>query len=822
MSEKEAQELKQINRKKNRRYAFLFWWLFLLGVASIFFLFLFTSRGMLGELPSVQQLENPELALATEVISEDTVVLGKYFKRNRSNVEFEELSPYLVNSLISTEDYRYYDHSGIDFRGLGRAIFYLGKRGGASTISQQLAKNLFTKVDRSSIINRIIQKIKEWVIAVQLEQRYTKNEIITMYFNTMELSDNTFGIKSAANTYFNKLPKDLNIQESATLTGMLQAPTKFNPRKYPEKSQNRRNIVVNQLVKFGGLDDAVADSIKKIPLKLDYNTIDHNAGLAPYFREHLRLWLDKWCKENKKIDGSDYNIYEDGLKIYTTINSKLQDYAERALVEHLPGRQNIFNQYFEEKKHHPWHEEAGYIEKAIKKSDRYAAHKRDGKSHKEILEIFDEKVQTRMFSWEGSLDTLISPKDSIIYNKYMLHAGFMAMEPGTGEVKAWVGGIDHRYYKYDNVKLTAKRQVGSTFKPFIYSLAVQNGWSPCQKVPNMPVTFDKYKNYTPENASSFREGEMITLKDGLAFSMNQITAYLMKDMNQQQTEDGYIDMTDFFKRMGIQSYILPVPSMCLGVADISVQEMVGAYGTFANKGVWTEPIFIKRIEDKNGNVIQEFIPKQVEALDPHSTYAMIELMRNVIDVGTARRLRKEPFEFTNDMVGKTGTTQDNADGWFMGIIPNLVCGTWIGGDDKIITIKNTEIWSGASLGIPVFGAFMKLVYADESLAYNEDDVFEMPRGYRKDLACEEELEALNPYGQITENDPNTLLNNGGNPFPQKQILFDSLGRAVLDENGLPVLYDPNNPDGLLPGMQPGIQEPIKPIQQDDFYGDEFE
>ena len=801
-------------KKHNWLFASLLWFLFLVGVLSVFFVFLFTSKGMLGELPTVEQLENPELALATDVISSDSVIIGKYFSRNRSNVKFNELSPYLVNALVSTEDYRFRQHAGIDFKGLARAIIHLGKSGGASTITQQLAKNLFTNVDRSSTIKRIIQKLKEWVIAIELERRYTKNEIITMYFNKMGLSDNTFGIKSAAGTYFNKLPYDLNIQEAATLIGMLKAPTTFNPRLHSERSQNRRNIVIGQMVKFGDLSAAIADSVKTIPLKLDYTSIDHNTGPAPYFREYLRVWLNDWCKNNKKIDGSNYDIYEDGLKIFTTLDSKLQTYAERALVEHLPSRQKLFRKYFKNKKKDPWAGKPGYIEAAIKKSERYKNLKKQDKSHKEILEIFDEKVQTRMFSWEGSVDTLISPKDSVIYNKYILHAGFMAMEPGSGEIKAWVGGIDHRYYKYDNVKPSAKRQVGSTFKPFIYSLAVQNGWSPCQKVPNMPVTFDKYNNYTPQNASAYREGEMITLKEGLALSMNQITAYLMKEMNPLQTEDGYVAMTDFFKQMGIQSYILPVPSMCLGVADISVYEMVGAYGTFANKGVWVEPTFIKRIEDKNGNIIQEFKPDQVEALDEYSNYAMIELLRNVVDIGTARRLRKEPYEFKNDIIGKTGTTQDNADGWFMGITPNLVCGTWIGGDDKVITIKNTDIWSGASLGIPVFGEFMKFIYEDDSLEVKVTDVFDTPSGYRTSSVCEDDIKALDTNASQTNQnrDPVLVSSNGYN-----SQLVDSLKKLV-----------PKNVDTLkidsLKLLDPSLEdEPeLNDIQKDDFYGDEFE
>jgi len=805
---------RQKQKKRNWIYASLLWFIFLLGVLSVFFVFLFTSKGMLGELPSVEQLENPELSLATDVISADSLIIGKYFSANRSNIEFNELSPYLVNALTSTEDYRYYQHAGIDFKGLARAIFYLGKRGGASTITQQLAKNLFTNVDRSSTIKRIIQKLKEWVIAIELERRYTKNEVITMYFNTMGLSDNTYGIKSAAATYFNKIPNELNIQESATLIGMLKAPTSYNPRINPKDSEERRNIVINQMVNFGDLNTVVADSVSKLPLKLDYTSIDHNIGPAPYFREYLRVWLNDWCKNNKKVDGSNYDIYKDGLKIFTTLDSRLQTYAERAVVEHLPSRQNIFNKYFKDKKKHPWAKEPGYIEAAIKKSVRYGNLKRQGKEHKEILDIFDEKVQTRIFSWEGSIDTLISPKDSVIYSKYILHAGFMAMEPGSGEIKAWVGGIDHRYFKYDNVKPSAKRQVGSTFKPFIYALAVQNGWSPCQKVPNMPVTFDKYNNYTPENASAYREGEMITLKEGLALSMNQITAYLMKDMNPLQTEDSYVEMTDFFKQMGIQSYILPVPSMCLGVADISVFEMVGAYGTFANKGVWVEPSFIKRIEDKNGNIIQEFKPEQVEALDAYSNYGMIELLRNVVDIGTARRLRKEPYEFTNDMIGKTGTTQDNADGWFMGLTPNLVCGTWIGGDDKVITIKNTDIWSGASLGIPIFGEFMKFVYEDDSLDLNVKvtDVFETPPGYKSNAICEDDLKALNDKLAGDVNNPNLVSSNGYN-----NQLVDSL-RKLQTDNVDSIKID------SLKLLNPDLQDEPKlnDIQKDDFYGDEFE
>jgi len=770
------------------KYLKWLWGAFFVGLFCFAFMWFALAVGLFGKLPSVAQLENPELALATEIISADGELLGKYYRRNRSNIEFTDLSPHLINTLISTEDFRYYGHSGIDFLGLARAVFYLGSRGGASTITQQLAKNLFTNVDRSSNLKRILQKLKEWVIAIQLERRYTKEEIITMYFNTMELSDNTFGIKSAANTYFNKLPSTLNVQESATLIGMMKAPTAYNPRINPERSEKRRNIVLNQLVNYGGYNKAEADSLKALPIELDYNTIDHNEGLAPYFREYLRGWLAKWCKENKKVDGTNYDIYEDGLKVFTTIDSRMQQYAENAINEHVPERQKVFYKYFKDRKRDPWTYEKNYIEDAVKKSERYSNLKRSGKKHTEILEKFEEPIKMRLFSWEGEIDTVLSPIDSIKYSKYILHAGFMAMEPGTGHVKAWVGGINHHYYKYDNVKPTSRRQVGSTFKPFIYALAVQNGWSPCQKAPNMPVTFDKYDNYTPANASDYREGDMITLKDGLAFSMNQITAYLMKDMNPLQSEDSYKDMVNFFHQMGIQSDILPVPSICLGVADLSVFEMVGAYGTFANKGVWVEPIFISHIEDKNGNIVQEFSPKQVEALDEYSTYAMIELLRNVIISGTGRRLKREPYSFTNDLCGKTGTTQDNSDGWFMGVTPNLICGTWMGGDDKIITIKNTSVWSGASLGIPVFGKFMKQLYEDGTLGITKEDVFEAPKNYRIDINCDK-FEQLDPYAQFT------------NPGSQLQ---------------------PSRPQQPITPGQPGSTEAPAPLQTDDYYGDEFD
>ena len=801
------------------------WTLFLLGILGIVTLFSLAAFGFFGPLPSVEQLENPELSLATEIIADDSkTVMGKYFRRDRTNVEFDELGDNLVNALISTEDYRYFEHSGIDFKRLLSAALQLGRKGGASTITQQLARNLFTNVDRSSTIKRILQKAKEFVISIQLEKRYSKEEIIALYFNTVGLSDNTYGIKSASRTYFNKEPAFLNISEAATLVGMLKAPTSYNPRLYPDRSKTRRNVVFGQLIKFGGYSNTQLDTLKNLPVKLNYSTSDHNEGLAPYFREYLRGWLAEWIKENKKIDGSDYNIYEDGLKVHTTLNAKMQMFAEEALNETLTDRQTYFYKHWERMGKHPWQyltkEERednekindDYLEQAIKRTERYYwESKKRKKSHEDILKIFDEPTKMKIWTENGPADTLMTPKDSLIHYKYILHAGFMAMEPGTGQVKAWVGGRDHRYFKYDNVKPSAKKQVGSTFKPFIYALAVQNGWSPCEKAPNMPVTFDKYDNYTPENVGNFRDGEMLTLKEGLAYSMNRITAYLMKQLNPQQTEAGYVDMVNFFKQMGIKSDILPVPSICLGVADLSIIELVGAYGTFANKGVWVEPHFIKRIEDKHGNVVAEFIPEQVEALDAYSNAAMIELLKNNVANGTGRRLGRAPFDFSHEIAGKTGTTQDNSDGWFMGLTPNLIGGAWMGGDDKYITIKETGLWSGASLSIPIWGRFMKKIYDDGTLNVSVDDVFEMPSELTIELDCEKYDFMNNPNGF-------------GTPGQPQQSVYGQLGTNAQSAGNT------TNPQAgqaaTTPGTQPagtGTFKPTQPsIQNDEGYGDEFE
>jgi len=817
-TQKENTPITSTDKKvKSRPYGVwikLFWFVFIVGILGTALLFTAINYGLLGKLPSFEELEDPNILLASEIYSSDNKAIGKYYRQNRSSVSFSEIPENLKVGLLSTEDARFYEHSGIDGRALMRATLLLGKKGGGSTLTQQLAKLLFTNVDRSNFIKRLLQKLKEWVIAVKLERSYTKDEIMTMYLNKAEFSRSAFGLKSAAKIWFSKTPAELNIQESSLLVGMLKAPGNYDATKESkiETSRNRRNTVIDQIVKYSDfLSPEHADSIQNLPMVIQYSKEDHNVGLATYFRETLRLWLNDWCKENKKLDGTPYDIYRDGLKIFTTLDSRMQTIAENAVKEHMPEIQKSFNDSWKVYKTHPWEynwKDSGpdttFMKTSIKRTERYRVAKLKKKSWEEIIEEFETPVQMKVFSYDGPIDTLMSPKDSLIYTKYFLHAGFMAMEPGTGHVKAWVGGIDHQFFKYDHVKESSRNQIGSTFKPFIYSLAIQNGWSPCKKVPNMPVTFDKYDNYTPVNASEFKAGEILTLKQGLAFSMNQITAYLMKELNPLQSEDGYVDMLRFFKRMGIvhADEIMPVPSMCLGTADLSVFEMVGAYGTFANQGVWTKPIFITKIEDKHGNVIQEFATEQIEALDPHTSYAMLSLMSGVKEFGTARRLNWKYGLADVTVAGKTGTTQKNSDGWYMGITPKLIAGAWVGGDDRIIRFVDTGLGSGATMALPLFGLFMRNLYDNEELGYDEEAEFLEPPNFGIELDCNRYLDPVNPFEALGQTgEPGGPPATGGlPPKPGAGLVPASAGQP--DEN----------PNARSSGS----------ITDDDFYGDEFE
>ena len=692
--------------KKFRKYILIFWTLAALPVVILIFVLFLAAKGYIGEeLPTFDELENPRSNLASEIIAADQVILGKYFFQNRTNIHYYELSPVLLNALKATEDIRFDSHSGVDLRGLVRVILRAGSAGGGSTITQQLAKKLFHEVPDSKF-KRIIQKLQEWIISIRLERRYTKEEIIAMYLNIVDFSSNAYGIKSAAQTYFAKTPAQLNIQEAALLVGMLKAPTRYNPVRNNKNSIERRNVVLSQMTKYGFINTNEFDSLKAIPIKLKYQVEDHNYGLATYFREELKGEMLQWCKEHiNNSTGLPYNLYTDGLRIFTSINSKMQRYAEEAMGEHLKVLQKKFNDHW--KGQDPWEGHKEILTDAMKHTERYIAMKSNKATDKEIEKAFNKKEKMTIFSWRGDIDTLLSPMDSIRYFKKILQCGFMSMEPKTGLVRAWVGGTDYRYFKYDHVK-EGRRQVGSTFKPFLYTLAMQEGYSPCYKIPNVRVTFDlpSGEQWSPENADAIYGG-MLTLKEGLAESVNCISAYLMKQFGPQA-------MIEIVRKMGITSPIIPVPAICLGTPDVSVFEMVGAYSSFANKGVWTQPIYMTRIEDKNGNVLQDFVPRKVEAISEETAYLMLKLMEGVVQFGTGARLRGE-YKIPYAIAGKTGTTQNQSDGWFMGITPDLVSGCWVGCEDRIVHFRTLELGQGARTAMPIWALYMKKIYGDNSL-----------------------------------------------------------------------------------------------------------
>ena len=740
------------------RYRKILLWLIITSpFFGLFLLVNLTAIGVFGDLPSFEQLENPKNNLATEIISEDGVVLGKYFFENRSRANYNELPENLINAFISTEDVRFRNHSGIDGRALLRAIYgaLTGKSssGGASTITQQLSKMLFTDKP-SSGVERVMQKLKEWIISGQLEKRYTKDEILTMYLNRFDWVNNAVGIKSASQVYFNKAPIDLNVLESAMLVGMLKNPSYYNPNRRIELTERRRNIVLSQMRKYDVISDYLFDSLVQQPIILNFKKASHNEGLAPYFREYFRGELKKWCSTHTKPDGTNYNAYTDGLKVYTTINSRLQQFAEEGMRTHISSLQKDFNNHWKgyTKAPYPddfeWEQIDEIIDQGMRRSERYRKLKKAGKSKNEIKSIFKKKVQMTLFSWDGEIDTLLSPRDSIKYNKFFIHSGMMSMDPKTGHVKAYVGGINYKHFKYDHVKI-GKRQVGSTFKPFLYSLAMQEGYTPCYEVSNVPVVFDKTrwrleKDWVPRNSGDEFDEMSLTLKFGLANSINTVTAYIMKQF-------GPHAVVDLAKKIGIHSKILAVPSLCLGTFDLSVYEMVGAYSTFVNKGVWTEPIFVTRIEDKNGVVLEDFLPKTQEAMSKETADLMVRMLQGVVDGvyspaagvtrGTGVRLRFK-YGFENEMGGKTGTTQNQSDGYFMGITPNLVTGVWSGCEDRAAHFRTIHYGQGANMALPVFAEYMQRVYADtlESGIYPID--FDIPKSVDLKLDCGEATNSI--------------------------------------------------------------------------------
>ena len=780
---------------KTTKYLIILWSLYTFAFVLFIVMMILISHGKMGFIPDFARLENPQSNLASELITEDGELLGKYFIENRSFVDFEELAPHLVDALVATEDVRYYRHSGIDIRSLSRVLVYsvlLGRdEGGGSTLSQQLAKNLFprdttvfkTKFGRTGHL--AINKFKEWNTGVRLERSYTKNEILSMYLNTVPFGgESIVGIKSASRTFFNTTPDSLTLDQAAVLVGMLKAPTAYNPRINPDRSMVRRNTVINQMVKYGYLEEEVADSVKQVPILVDYNLASHLTGQAMHFRIFLSEFMNNnepvrpsgtgvlaweryrrdsmrwandalygWINKNFKPDGTQYDLYRDGLKIYTTVNYKMQQYAEEAVEAQMKDYlQPIFFQEKKGRANAPFEdisreEIRQILYRSVRWTDRYKSMAARGVPWDSILMAFDEKVPMQVFSWNGPIDTVMTPMDSIRYMKHILRAGFMAMDPANGHVKAFVGGHNYRYFQYEHV-YQGRRQVGSTVKPFLYLLAMQENYSPCQMIPLVPITFpniidNKDTTYTPTAPGrNVFAGKMVSLKWGLANSHNWVSAWLFKNFNPQ-------NVITLMRKMGVTSHIDPVPSMIYGTSDISLEEMVGAFNTFSNRGIYVSPVYVSRIEDRYGNLISTFHARESEAISRETAYLMLSLLRNVVDMvgsyrgefyyGTANRLRGR-YQFKGELAGKTGTTQNQSDGWFIGLAPRLTAAAWVGGEDRSIHFDNLVLGSGTNMALPIYGEFLKRVYADSTLGITMEDEFERPLDFFVNMDCPDIME----------------------------------------------------------------------------------
>lgn len=750
----------------------IFWRLFAFGILCFVLMFVFIIVGWFGYLPPIDELQNPKNKYATEIYSSDLQLLGRYFysKQNRVGVHYNEISKNVVNALVATEDVRFYDHSGIDGKALTRAVILTGilhrkSSGGGSTITQQLAKQLYSP-QADNFIQRALQKPIEWVISVKLEKLYTKDEIMGMYLNQFDFLNNAVGIKSAAQIYFSKSPANLKIEEAATLIGMCKNPSYFNPVRYNERTRERRNVVMNQMRKADYLTREQYDSLKVLPLTLKYQKVDHKLGLAAYFREYLRTimtanepnksdyaswqqgkyeedrksWdnnpLYGFCNKNKKPDGTPYNIYSDGLKIYTTIDSRMQKYAEEAVDEHMQSLQRTFFNEKKNRKNAPFAKSISQDEinatlnKSMKQSDRYHMMKAAGISEQEIEKTFKQRIEMQVYSYKGDIDTLMSPMDSIRYHKYFLRCGFMSMDPHNGQVKAYIGGPDYSQFQYDMVNM-GRRQVGSTVKPYLYTLAMEEGMWPCDKTILQPVTLidGNGRPWSPRNASNKDKiGQSVTLRWGLANSNNWISAYLMGLFTPES-------LVKLMRSFGIKGHLDPVVSLCLGICDISVAEMVDAYTAFPNKGIRVEPVYVTKIEDANGNIIQKFTTTPHEIFSETTAFKMIYMMQAVVDGGTGGRIRRN-YGLYMPMGGKTGTTQNNSDGWFMGYTPSLVSGVWVGGEDRSIHFDNISEGQGASMALPIWALYMKKVLADRDLGYSATEQFDIPSSFNANSGCE--------------------------------------------------------------------------------------
>ena len=741
-----------------------FWSLFVAGCLFLYFLFVFIDKGWVGYLPPLEELQNPKNKYASEIFSADMVSLGRYYrKENRVGVQYADLSPYLVDALISTEDVRFYEHTGVDSKSLFRAIVLLGRSGGGSTLTQQLAKQLWSP-RANNIFERAMQKPIEWVIATKLERLYSKDEIVLMYLNQFDFLYNAVGIKSAAQVYFATTPKDLRIEQAAMLVGMCKNPAFYNPIRHPERTTARRNTVLSQMCKYEYITQEERDSLMTLPLGLSYHSVDHKQGLAPYFREYLRQILtakepieskypdwnkqqyhidrEQWdtnplygfCNKNTKPDGSHYDIYQDGLRIYTTIDSRMQQYAEDAVTEHMQEMQERFFKEKSKKSYAPFSRDLkqkdidGIMTRSMKQSERYRIMRKAGYTETQITDTFNTPMEMRIFSYQGMIDTIMSPMDSIRWQKYFLRCGFMSMDPHSGHVKAYVGGPNFANFQYDMATL-GRRQVGSTVKPYLYTLAMNEGMWPCDKAVNQEITLidGNGNEWTPRDGHAENKGDTVTLQWGLEKSSNWITAYLMSLFTPEQ-------LVRLMRSFGIKGQIDPVVSLCLGPCEVSVEEMVDAYTTFPNKGIRVEPLYVTRIEDNNGNVLATFMPKTHEVLSEQTSYKMIHMLRSVMDHGTGVRVRFK-YGLRGPMGGKTGTTQNNSDGWFVAFTPSLVSGCWVGGEDRAIHFDSMAEGQGASMALPIFALYMQKVFADTELGYDENEKFDVPDWFDPYAGC---------------------------------------------------------------------------------------
>ncbi|HMK17535.1 MAG TPA: transglycosylase domain-containing protein [Chitinophagaceae bacterium] len=761
-----------------KRSVKIFWQVFFGGFIAFILLILLASWGMFGPMPSLKKLENPSILQATDVFADDGTLMGKYYleKGNRSNVEYKDISKYVLDALVATEDKRFYNHSGIDFKGTLRAVMLLGSEGGGSTLTQQLAKALLDHERKSKAI-RVIQKLKEWIIAVKLERNFTKDELLALYLNAVPFSDNVFGIRNASKTFFQKEPYQLNIEESALLVGMINGPGLYNPRRNPKASMDRRNLVINRMAENGKISSAEATKCKTQPIKLNYRKLDENSGYAPYFREVLREDLKTILKDIKKPDGDSYDIYDDGLKIYTTINTRMQEYAEESIAEWMPTMQKYLNATGNIKNGKIWEENESKIQQAMKSSDRWDNMKNEGFSDDEIKRAFKKKVPMKVFAWNAKRekDTIMSPYDSIKYHKQVMQASFMAMDPVTGEIKAWVGGVNFKTFKYDHVNIRTKRQVGSSIKPFLYAQAIEErGFSP--ETPVEDVQQDFGSNRLVPATSKSCTGRTMTMASALAFSKNCASAYIMKQVTPKAFEE-------FVSRIGIPTDIGAYPANALGACDLSLYEMLWGYTVFAGRGFSTKPWYISRIEDRNGNVIKRFdySVNRKEAINEITSYKMVRMMQGTVDIGTAAGLRNRLG--AAEMGGKTGTTNDNSDAWFMGYTPQLLAGVWVGCDDRFVRLnKNDTRGYGGTAARPIWEAFYKKVYADKKLGIDRDARFSKPEDLEMEMNSADPLNLIDVIPPAAEGEDQGVGNESDFEIIKTREYIGPESKPVIDDS----------------------------------------